>query len=152
MKKTLSLAMVMAVVCWSVCLSAVNFVYAGEVPITENNLAQLKGKWEGERSVATTFGSPQYFRTVLEVTNDSFPLEGKIIFYLRMGEPNEVEFKNGVLRKGRIFIEGESVRDWREFYLFEKKGKLELRGEFQTLSRGGVTLIGDYFLQKKNTP
>lgn len=148
MKKMLSLAVLL------VLLAALAYAKEEfkEVPITEN-LPLLKGKWEGDRSVGlVSAGSRiEYRKTELVISTDTLPLEGVIILHFRLGEPERLEFKNGVLLKnGKIFIQREDVRQWWTFSLYSKGEKMELRGEYQIVKPGGSEILtGKFILRKK---
>ena len=123
------------------------------VPITEGNIAFLNGKWEGDRSVIPIHSGSktEWRKTEMEINNDTLPLEGVIILHFKLGEPERLEFKNGVLKNGKIFIQmREDVRQWWEFDLYSKGEKMELRGEYQIVKSGGYDILtGKFILRKK---
>jgi hypothetical protein len=110
-----------------VALAQVIPVYAGEVPITEENLAQLRGKWEGYLKV---YGSSQEQARSMEVLNDTVPLRGVLYVYGPLGNSIR-DFDNGIIEKGKLLIRFDK-RQWIRLALhISKKGKLELRGDFR---------------------
>ncbi len=126
----------------------VDFSVAKEVPITEENTPLLKGWWGGDRSAS--FGSTtKYRKTEVEIINSVFPLEGAVVLHFDMGKPERIEFKNGILRNGRIFIQRENVQEWWVFWFYSKGEKMELRGEYQIVKAGGYLLTGNFILRKK---
>jgi hypothetical protein len=147
MKRTSLLAMAVIIM-----VAVFTTSYAEEVLITNENLHLLKRKWEGERSASSRSGLPKYRRMEIEIRNENLPLEGVITLHFDMGKPDRIEFKNGVLKNGKIFIQQEdSIRHWWMFGLYKKDGELELRGEYQIAksSSPSVILNGNFCLKGK---
>lgn len=115
--------------------------YAGMTrePISEGNLSDLKGKWEGWRTLAGT----RDFRTELEIYNDTLPLKGKFIFHdvKRRGMTsgtNTMEFGEGTIKDNNFYLkQGENY--W-ELSLHKGDGKMKLEGDFYNKgARGTMT-------------
>ena len=109
-------------------------------PISEGNLSDLKGKWEGWR----TFGVSQSFRTELEIDNDTLPLKGKFVFHdvKRAGVTsgtNTMEFKGGRIENGNFYLKGGQYY-W-ELSLHKGDGKMKLEGDLYFRgAKGTMTL------------
>jgi len=98
-------------------------------PISEGNLSDLKGKWEGWRSVGASHNS----RTELEIYNDTLPLKGKFIFHDikrgdRMSASQTMEFKGGRIENGNFYVKG--GQNYWELSLHKGDGKMKLEGDF----------------------
>jgi hypothetical protein len=104
-----------------------------KIAISEGNLADLKGKWVGSR----TIGPSMVQNTDLEISNDSLPVQGKILFHEvrirgRGGTTEIIDFKQGKINdQGNLFIKGAEM----ELSLYKDGDKMKLEGPF---SWGGV--------------
>jgi hypothetical protein len=103
--------------------------------ISVGNLADLKGKWVGSRTVRMNT-----LNTDLEISNDSLPVQGKVIFY-QVGRPGVTSmrqifnFKDGEVNdKGNLLITSSPVE--LELSLYKDAGKMKLEGDFTSM--GGV--------------
>jgi hypothetical protein len=114
-------------------------VFVGEgaaQPISRSDLPDLKGKWKGERSFATG----QRPNTDLEISNDTLPLECKLIFYdvqQRAGgaggrggatRTETREFKAKINEKGNLYSKGGNFEV--ELSLYKSDGNMKLEGDF----------------------
>jgi len=95
-------------------------------PIIDEDLADLKGKWDGIRNSAGNF-SPETLRglrTLLEIKNHRFPSEASLFFY---------EAKKGMKEFSVLLnvMEGRLVsRKYNIILTFSRKGsRLRLKGE-----------------------
>jgi len=104
-------------------------------PISKSDLSDLKGKWKGERSFATG----QRPNTDLEISNDTLPLECKLILYevqQRAGgaggrgatRTETREFKAKINEKGNLYSKGGNFE--MELSLYKSDGKMKLEGDF----------------------
>lgn len=135
----LSLLVVMFLAVWAMPS------YAKAVPITAENISQLKGAWEGTRCLSMNNRPSKCFPMELEINNDCSPLEGVLIVQAQMGKPQRIPFKNGVIdEKGRLLIEWDS-RTWTLLTL-QLSG--ELKGECRFI-QGPYDFTGNIILKKK---
>jgi hypothetical protein len=119
--------------------------YAKAVPITEENISQLKGAWEGTRCLSINNRPSKCFPMELEINNDCSPLRGMLIVQAQMGDPQRIPFKNGVIdEKGRLSIEWDS-RTW---ILLTLQSSGELKGECRFI-QGLNDFKGNIILKKK---
>ena len=122
-------------------------VSAKEMPITEENLPLLKGKWEGTWDL--TMGGRGRGPMGLLIENESCPLKGSLIFYkLDAGGSRTEPFENGVLEKGELFIQWEKYKNLR-LKLYVPKGAPELRGELFWEGKSGTYRGGRIIFYKK---
>jgi len=126
--------------CIITVLASMTFVSCAtmqKIAISEGNLTQLKGKWTGSRSSDPS----STLNTDLEISNDSLPIQGKLIFHgARMpGIPdtaNVIDFKGGMVNdKGNLLITESAIRA--ELSLYEDDGKIWLWGSFTSPGVGG---------------
>lgn len=103
---------------------------AKEVPITEENLALLKGKWEGYRRGMGQTGRILELESMLEIFNNELPLRGELThFNVRGGGDQNLPFSNGVIdKKGRLFIEWDGGKYWIRLNLIDGK-MMDLKGK-----------------------
>ena len=109
-------------------------------PISESNLSDLKGKWEGWRSI--TKGD---FSTELEIDNDTLPLKGKFTFHdvvagrIKKSGTNTMDFENGKIKDNNFYLKlGGS---YFELSLHKGDGKMKFKGEFNHRgAKGTMTL------------
>jgi hypothetical protein len=108
-------------------------------PISESNLSDLKGKWEGWRTLT---GSD--FRTELEIYNDTLPLKGKFIFHDvkrkgMMSGTNTSEFEQGMIKDNNFYLKrGENEF---ELSLHKGDGKMKLEGDFYLTGNRGTMIL-----------
>lgn len=106
---------------------------AAQQPITKDDLPGLKGKWEGTRTLTGFVANSD-----LEISNDTLPLEGKLIFHniagsRRGGSPGRsetVDFKGTINDKGNIYIKAGTVEV--ELSLYKGDGAAKLEGDFSS--------------------
>lgn len=119
---------------WGVILiiiftALVSYAKMEKIAISEGNLADLKGKWIGNRTVA---GSAK--NTDLEILNESVPVQGKFILYEVQragGQPytNTVDFPNGKINdRGNLLFTGPNIE--LELSLYKDNDKMKLEGNF----------------------
>jgi hypothetical protein len=101
-----------------------------KIAITEANLADLKGKWVGKRTIGM-----DTLNTDLEILNDTLPVQSKFIFYdvRRPGQSAGAtvvnEFKNGKINdQGNLLIVGPNAEI--ELSLYKDGDKMKLEGKF----------------------
>jgi hypothetical protein len=119
--------------------------------VTKNNLATLKGTWQGWTTFSSVPSSP--VRTTLQITNDSVPVQGSITLYnlpdgvalvfpadaKTAGGDVTIDFRNGMIsdqgtligQSGQNFLEltlfaGEKTKMNGWFYYWATKGTVEL--------------------------
>ena len=109
----------------------VGYAEMQKIAISEGNLADLKGKWVGSRTVGMNT-----LNTDFEISNDSFPVQGKLIFHQvgRPGMPSGTQidnFKDGKINNnGNLLIKDPFVEV--ELSLYIDAGKMKLEGNFST--------------------
>ena len=106
-------------------------------PISEGNLSDLTGKWEGKRYVR---GGT--FRTEMEIYNDTLPLKGKFIFYdvkRKGGGTYSWEFMQGMIKDGKFYVK--RGQNYFKLSLHKGDGKMKLEGDqFVDGNEGTITL------------
>jgi len=121
-------------------LASITFVSCAamqKIAISEGNLAQLKGKWTGSRSPDPS----STLNTDLEISNDSFPVRGKLIFHGagmsgNSDTTNIIDFKGGTVNdKGNLLITESAIKA--ELSLYKDDGKMWLWGSFSSPGGGG---------------
>jgi hypothetical protein len=124
------------ILCCFFLITLVVFVGDGAAqpqPISRGDLPDLKGKWKGERSVKTG----ERMNTDLEISNDTLPLECKLIFYEvkstgtggRGPERTETrEFKAKINEKGNLYSKWGNFE--MELSLYRSGGNMKLEGDF----------------------
>jgi len=109
------------------------FVSYGEmekIAISESNLADLKGKWLGNRTVGTVAVK----NTDLEITNDSLPLKCKLTMYDvrfqgRAGTTVSLDFIGKINDQGNLLFGGSETEV--ELSLYKKDdGEMKLEGKY----------------------
>jgi hypothetical protein len=136
----------------AVIIPIVSYAKANEVPITEENLTQLKGKWEGYRRGLSGWGqSPTDF----EIENDVLPLKGRMINYQSPSGGDSVSlFEDGAIKKGKLHFKllgkyGEVLREV-TLTLYVSGKKMELRGAGEAKEgKIGAQPFLEYFFIKK---
>jgi len=109
-------------------------------PISKDDLPALKGKWVGTRS----FAGGSVLNTDLVISNDTLPVEGKLIFYdvQRRGgaasttRTETIDFKAKINEKGNLYIKGGNVEV--ELSLLKDGDKMKLEGDFYWTGRKGT--------------
>lgn len=132
--KKMAILVVMALI-FSCFLTFSVSVSAKEVPITEENLALLKGKWEGRLNYGGFKKAD--VPVVLEIINDTIPLKGKITLSFPAAGVAEVPFENGIIEKGKFLVKYEDGKPWIKLRLDVKGEKIELLGDYSGKSGGG---------------
>jgi hypothetical protein len=118
------------VILLTISIALVSYAEMEKIAISEGNLADLKGKWTGSR----TLGMGIQRNTDFEISNDSLPVQGKFIFYDfmrsgRRGETEIIDFKNGKINdQGNLLIVGSNMEV--ELSLYKDDGKMKLEGNF----------------------
>ena len=109
-------------------------------PISKSSLSDLKGKWEGWRTIEGSRDA----RTELEIYNDTLPLKGKFTLHdvrqkgTKSGT-NEVEFDQGKIKDDHFYFK--RGNNELELSLHKGDGKMKLEGEFQFWgAKGRMTL------------
>jgi len=117
----------------------VSYAAMTKEPISESNLSDLKGKWEGWRTV-----NNRNFRTELEIDNESLPLKGKFLFHEiqrkdKMGGTHTLEFKQGIIKDNNLYLK--RGQDEFDLSLHKGDGKMKLEGDFYSMGhRGTISL------------
>jgi len=110
-----------------------------KIAISKDNLADLKGKWVGSRSM----GVGTVLNTDMEISNDTLPVQGKFIFYDiqrsgRRGETEIKDFQGKINDQGNLVITGSNVEV--ELSLYKDGGKMKLEGTlFWTGAKGTLS-------------
>ncbi len=95
--------------------------------LSSNEVSVLKGQWEGARDMI--WGRYRSFdHTVLEIYNDSIPLQGKIsIAFMDGTDPREYRFENGIIDpQGNLFVQLQNdIKFVLSFYREENKIKMD---------------------------
>ena len=119
--------------CIIILLASMVFVRCAamqKIAISEGNVAQLKGKWTGSRRPNPSLT----LNTDLEISNDSFPLQGKWIFHeVRIPGKSDttdiIDFKGGKINdKGNLLITDSAIKA--ELSLYKDDGRMWLDGTF----------------------
>lgn len=93
-------------------------------PITNNDLADLKGEWTGDR-----LGKMGNLRTDLTIYNDILPLRGVITLYFLKGNSKDFGFNNGRIEDGRLIIYREDIGLKLDLSLRKGDGQMKLEGD-----------------------
>lgn len=119
----------------------VSYAAMEKEPLSTNNLSDLKGKWEGWRSLGGTHNS----RTELDIYNDTLPLKGKLTFHdvKRAGAMHGIQTTD--FNQGTINNEGNFYLKWGQNYfelsLYKGDGGKKLDGDFYFMgAKGTMTL------------
>jgi hypothetical protein len=120
----------------SILIGLVSYAAMTKEPISENNLSDLKGKWEGWRTL--TGGN---FRTELEIDNDTLPLKGKFTFHDvkrkgKMSGTNTMDFGKGRIKDNNFYVKKEENEI--ELSLHKGDGKMKLEGDFYFAGNRGT--------------
>ena len=120
-----------------ISMALVSYAEMQKIALSEGNLADLKGKWIGSRTV----GPGTVKNTDLEISNDSLPLEVKIIFYdvKKGGKTMGTEikdFKGKINDQGNLFHQGPNNEV--ELSLYKDDGKMKLEGTYYWFGSKGT--------------
>jgi len=118
----------------------VSYAEMQKVALSEGNLADLKGKWTGSRTTEGRIG----INTDLEISNDSLPVKGKLIFYNvrkkgagTQSDRTEIhDFKAKINDQGNLFFQGRNNE--LELSLYKDDGKMKLDGNFYWFGSKGT--------------
>jgi hypothetical protein len=116
----------------------VSYADMQKIALSEGNLADLKGKWIGSRTTAGRTG----INTDLEISNDSLPVQGKLIFYnvRKAGGKSDTteirDFKAKINDQGNLFFKGPNNEV--ELSLYKDDGKMKLEGNFYWFGSSGT--------------
>jgi hypothetical protein len=107
----------------------VSYADMQKIALSQGNLADLKGKWVGSR----TIGPGTVKNTDLEISNDSLPVQCKLTFYdvKKAGKAYTMEikdFKGKINDQGNLFHKGPDNEV--ELSLYKDDGKMKLEGTF----------------------
>ena len=126
---------------WCIILVLASMVFVSyakmeKTAISEGNLADLKGKWVGSRTVGMMTSN-----TDLEISNDSLPVQVKLIFYdvkkARKATTTEIkDFKGKINDQGNLFHKGPDNEV--ELSLYKDDGKMKLEGTFYWFGSKGT--------------
>lgn len=123
-----------------ILVGLVSYAAMTKEPISESNLSDLKGNWEGWRTL--TGGD---FRTELVIDNDTLPLKGKFTFHDvkrkgKMSGTNDAEFKQGKIKNNNFYLKWGGNNEV-ELSLHKGDGKMKLEGDLYFAgNRGTMTL------------
>jgi hypothetical protein len=123
-----------------ISMALVSYAEMRKIALSEGNLADLKGKWVGSR----TIGPGTVKNTELEISNDSLPVQCKITFYdvRKPGKAGTTEirdFKCKINDQGNLFFKGSDNEV--ELSLYNDDGKMKLEGNYYWFgSRGTISL------------
>jgi hypothetical protein len=115
----------------------VSYAEMEKTAISKANLADLKGKWVGSR----TDGPITVKNTDMEISNDSLPLQVKLIFYdvIKGGRTSRTEikdFKAKINDQGNLFHKGPDNEV--ELSLYRDDGKMKLEGTYYWFGSKGT--------------
>ena len=115
----------------------VGYAEMQKIALSKGNLADLKGKWVGSR----TIGPGTVKNTDLEISNDSLPVQCKLTFYnvRKAGKADTTEirdFKCKINDQGNLFFEG--TNNEVELSLYKDDGKMKLEGNFYWFGSKGT--------------
>ena len=125
---------------------SVSYAEMKKIPLSKDNLADLKGKWTGSRNVPGRMG----LDTDLEISSDSLPIDGKLTFYRvrkkGRGASNEEtqihNIKAKINDQGNLYFKGSNSE--MELSLYDDDGKMKLEGKFYWSGANG-----EMWLKKK---
>lgn len=123
MKKVIVLALMI--------LLAISLAFAktAVVPITEDDLPYLPGKWTGH--------SIHGRRIDLHIYNDRLPAQGEITVYFSDDETQTCSFDDGYLENGQLCISCEELVLILRLRLQESDGEINLVGDVDLLGASG---------------
>lgn len=131
MKKLTAVAIMVIFSCFLIFSASIKDASAKEVPITEENIHLLKGRWEGYgRGVSQKIGGRSVELPIeSEIVNDCAPLKGTLIYYKMTGGNLVLPFDNGVIENGKLLIRWDKEKHWVHLKLDIKSGKVRLKGQ-----------------------
>ncbi len=137
------------ILAWSIIfliisVALVSYGKMEKTAISKDNLADLKGKWTGTRTLTGGRGGMQVSNTDLEISSDGLPVQGKIIFQgvVRRGgsETVTIDFKGGKINdQGNLVITGPNIEV--ELTLSKDGVKMQLEGSFFWAGAKGTLLF-----------
>jgi hypothetical protein len=110
-------------------------------PISSVDLASLQGQWEGARNIV--HGNMNFHDfAVMEVSNDTLPLKGKVTIYFLEGS----DIRIFPFERGMLDSEGNLVLPLDEdsktiLSLYEGRKVLTLRGSYYYMGREGTLVL-----------
>ena len=114
----------------------VSYAEMEKIAISQGNLADLKGKWVGSRTVG-----PGTSNTDLEISNDSLPVQGKLIFH-DIKKPGQAARRRLRISNGKINDQGNlfniGPNNEVELSLYKDDGKMKLEGTFYWFGSKGT--------------
>ena len=112
------------------------------VPITPENVKDLKGEWAGERHTKGL-----QLKTELTIANDQVPLKGELRFFdTELEKEHRVPFTNGRIEDGRLVVHwGDDT--WINLELHKTGDRLRLEGEYLWQQR--LKGSGSLYLEKQ---
>jgi hypothetical protein len=124
-----------------ILIGLVSYAAMTKEPIAEGNLSDLKGKWDGWR----TLMQGGDFRTELEIFNDTLPLKGKFIFHSverrgKMSGTNDMEFKQGKIKDNNFYLKWGGNNEV-DLSLHKGDGKMKLDGDFYFAGNKGTMIL-----------
>ena len=117
----------------------VSYAEVQKIALSKGNLADLKGKWVGSRTVGPSAGT----NTDLEIFNDSLPLKCKFILYDWTGirgtgqtKTLDRNLEGRINDQGNLFVIGGDVEV--ELSLYDDDGKKKLEGNYSWAGKRGT--------------
>ena len=112
-----------------------------KIPIQINELAFLKGEWEGARDIY--WGLIQtYDYTHMEILNDTLPLKGRVrIVFLDEQTPRVYSFENGTIDANGNLVAGSGQEMKINLALYREKGKMKLYGSYSHGQKEGTLTL-----------
>ncbi len=139
MKKTLLALLVLGALVLGACATI------PRSPLSDNDLAVLKGRWEGARDMI--WGRwRSHDHTVLEIYNQAVPLRGKIrIAFMEGSDPRVYAFEDGAITpEGDLSVQVEKGVSSFLLSLYREEKRLKLDGYYrQRSNEGRLTLYKD---------
>ena len=147
MKKLALILLAMAI---SLSLFRSNLAQAEEISITEQNVAQLHGEWEGEwiPHVIAKKRSFSSWQSELIVENDSLPLK-VMLKYQHYGDMVLRPDGSGSIEEGKLLIKWEKSQWLRLTLYVSKSGEMKLYGDFYLEGDRGEMVSGQVKFVKK---
>jgi hypothetical protein len=112
-----------------------------KIPIQTNELAFLKGEWEGARDIY--WGLIQTFDyTHMEIFNDTLPLKGRVsIVFLDEQTPIVYSFENGTIDANGNLVAASGQEMKINLALYRERGKLKLYGSYSHGQKEGTLTL-----------
>jgi hypothetical protein len=112
-------------------------------PITSSDLPDLKGKWEGTRELILGF-TRTFAYVEMEIFNDTLPLKGKVVIYVREyggTEPRTYSFDDGkVDSEGNLIITLPEANLMKVSF-YSGEGKKTLYGDWSHKAQPGKIVL-----------